>query len=86
MRSFHEYGPFGEVIRATGSMARVNPFRFSTKRQDDLTDLLYYGFRYYNPSTGRWLNRDPIGEWGAINLHGFVGNNPISRIDLMGKR
>jgi hypothetical protein len=27
----YEYGPFGEVIRATGPMARVNPFRFSTK-------------------------------------------------------
>ena len=48
----YEYGPFGEVIRATGPMAKANPFRFSTKFQDDETDLLYYGYRYYNPSTG----------------------------------
>ena len=39
----YEYGPFGEVIRATGPMAKANPFRFSTKYQDDETDLLYYG-------------------------------------------
>jgi RHS repeat-associated protein len=57
----YEYGPFGEVIRATGPMAKANPVRFSTKYQDDETDLLYYGYRYYNASTGRWLNRDFIG-------------------------
>jgi RHS repeat-associated protein len=33
-------------------MAKVNPFRFSTKYQDDETDLLYYGHRYYKASTG----------------------------------
>jgi RHS repeat-associated protein len=55
-------GPFGEVIRATGPMAKANPFRFSTKYQDDETDLLYYGYRYYNASAGRWTSRDPIGE------------------------
>jgi RHS repeat-associated protein len=60
----YEYGPFGEVIRATGPMAKVNPFRFSTKYQDDETDLLYYGYRYYNAGTGRWPSRDPIGEPG----------------------
>ncbi len=53
----YEYGPFGEVIRATGPMARANPFRFSSKYQDDETDLLYYGYRYYNASTGRWIQQ-----------------------------
>jgi hypothetical protein len=37
----HEYGPFGGVIRQTGSMAKANPFRFSTKYQDDESDLIY---------------------------------------------
>ena len=44
----------------------------------------YYGLRYYNPSTGRWPNRDPIEEEGGINLYGFVGNNPINRWDEFG--
>jgi RHS repeat-associated protein len=60
----YDYGPFGEVIRATGPMAKANPFRFSTKYQDDETDMDYYGYRFYNPSTGRWPNRDPLGESG----------------------
>jgi len=58
----YEYGPFGELIRATGPMAKENPFRFSTKYQDDETDLHYYGYRYYNASTGRWITTDPLGD------------------------
>ncbi|MCX6929343.1 MAG: RHS repeat-associated core domain-containing protein, partial [Verrucomicrobia bacterium] len=58
----YEYGPFGEVLRKTGTMASANPFRFSTKYHDDETDLLYYGYRYYKAVTGRWTSRDPIGE------------------------
>jgi RHS repeat-associated protein len=60
----YEYGPFGEVIRSTGLMAKNNPFRFSTKYDDDESDLLYYGYRCYKPSTGTWPNHDPLGELG----------------------
>jgi RHS repeat-associated protein len=77
-------GPFGEVLRATGPMAKANPFRFSTKFQDDETDLLYYGYRYYNANMGRWPNRDPLGERGGLNLYGFVGNNPLRYVDDLG--
>jgi RHS repeat-associated protein len=80
----YEYGPFGEAIRATGPMARKNPFRFSTKFTDNETGLIYYGYRFYDPVTGRWLNRDPIGERGGANLVGFVKNQPISIIDRLG--
>jgi RHS repeat-associated protein len=65
-------------------MANLNPFRFSTKYQDDETDLVYYGYRYYNASTGRFLNQDPIGEQGGLNLYGFCGNNPVKNNDFLG--
>ena len=80
----YEYGPFGELMRSSGSMALVNPFRFSTKYADDETGLTYYGLRYYDASLGRWLNRDPIGERGGLNLYGFVGNDGVNRWDLLG--
>ena len=80
-----EYGPFGELLRAPGPVAKANPFRFSTKYQDDETDLLYYGYRYYNPSTGRWLSRDPINEDGGLNLYGFAGNNSVNYTDNDGR-
>jgi RHS repeat-associated protein len=82
--ALYEYGPFGEVIRKTGTMGTPNPFRFSTKFQDDETDLVYYGYRYYNTTLGRWLGRDPKTEGGALNLYSFVGNKPVAAIDFLG--
>ena len=61
-RAIYEYGPFGEPIRASGSMATSNPFRFSTKYTDDETGLAYYGFRYYDRGMGCWISRDPVRE------------------------
>ena len=58
----YNYGPFGEVIRATGPMAKANPFRFSTIYQDDESDLLMYLHRPYSASQGRFLARDPLGD------------------------
>jgi RHS repeat-associated protein len=80
----YEHGPFGEILRATGPMAKLNPFRFSSKYYDDESDLMCYGYRYYNPSTGRWPSRDPIEEKGGLNLYGFNCNQPISKYDLCG--
>jgi RHS repeat-associated protein len=77
-------GPFGELIRATGPMAKANPFRFSTKYQDDETDLLYYGYRYYSASTARWQSRDPKGELAGNNLYQFVVNRPVTHFDYLG--
>ena len=77
-------GPFGELLRATGPMAKANPFRFSTKYQDDETDLVYYGYRYYGASTGRWITRDALGEAGGRALYVFAANQPLARLDPLG--
>jgi RHS repeat-associated protein len=84
-RTFHE-DPFGNIIRltGTGTIAKDNPFRFSTKRTDDNTDLVLYEYRPYSPSLGRWTSRDPIGEEGGPNLYGFVRNRPVSLLDFLG--
>ena len=46
--------------------------------------LVYYGYRYYDPMTGRWPSRDPIEEDGGMNLYGFVGNDSLNSVDLLG--
>ena len=95
-----EYGPFGEAIRTTGPMAKANPFRFSSKYQDDETDLIYYGYRYYGGSAGRWTSRDPLGDLAfkiaqakdmvsatektEPGLYLFCRNRPTEKIDLLG--
>jgi RHS repeat-associated protein len=80
----YEYSPFGETVSATGIAASSNPFRFSTKYVDSESGFLYYGYRYYNPSTGRWSSRDPIAERGGKNLYGFALNNPVNKYDVKG--
>jgi len=95
----YEYGPFGELIRSSGPLAQENPFRFSTKFTDEETGLLYYGFRYYDSGTGRWLSREPIDEEGFANMRGyfawigspeeenlyrFVNNSGFNLIDVLG--
>ncbi len=82
--AYCQYGSFAEVIRATGPIAKMNPFRFSTKYQDDETDLLYYGYRYYNASAGRWLTRDPFGESAGPGVYPLASCNPINNFDVLG--
>jgi RHS repeat-associated protein len=79
-----EYGPFGETLRATGPAAALVRLRFSTKYEDTETGWVYYGYRFYDPVTGRWVSRDPIEEKGGINLYGFVVNDPINAFDPLG--
>jgi RHS repeat-associated protein len=79
-----EYDAFGRTIASTGTSPA--PFGFSTKYQDAETGWYYYGFRYYDPETGRWPNRDPIQESGGYNLYGFTGNNGSNLWDYLGMR
>jgi len=80
----YEYGPFGESIRRSGSYADKNPYRFSSKVEDSLTGLLYYGHRYYKASWGIWLSKDPVSEVGGINLYQILKNDAINKIDRFG--
>ncbi|MCP4351003.1 MAG: RHS repeat-associated core domain-containing protein, partial [Desulfobacterales bacterium] len=80
----YEYDPFGNIIKAEGEYKDSNPYRFSTKYIDSETGLIYYVFRYLSTDLGRWLNRDPLGEEGGINLYGFIQNDPLNHIDPYG--
>jgi hypothetical protein len=43
-----------------------------------------YGYRWYDPVTGRWPSRDPIGEEGGFNVYEFVGNYGVNQVDRLG--
>ena len=80
-----EYDAFGNVLNSpTGQDDPEFAIQFSTKLVDEETGFSYYGYRYYNPVTGRWLNRDPIGERGGFNLYSMVSNDGINNVDLLG--
>ncbi len=81
----YEYDAFGQTLRESGSYAASNPWRFSTKYADLEIGLVYYGLRYYSPSLGRFINRDPIEEQGGLNLYAFCFNNGINQWDVLGQ-
>ena len=79
----YTYDGFGNLVAKTGALNQ--PFQFSTKRYDEKTGLIYYGYRLYSPALGRWINRDPLGfDGGDLNLYGFVQNNPTGNTDPLG--
>ncbi|RRK01340.1 RHS repeat-associated core domain-containing protein [Opitutaceae bacterium TAV4] len=79
-----QYDPFGQIVTQSGSNLDRFSYRFSSKYLDAETGIYYFTFRYYNPTNGRWLSRDPIEEVGGIALYGFCENDPINRYDPYG--
>jgi RHS repeat-associated protein len=66
-----EYDAFGNIVAdsySPGFDASSFAHKFSTKYHDSETGFYYYGYRWYDPLTGRWPSRDPIGEIGFKSL------------------
>jgi RHS repeat-associated protein len=80
----YEYDPFGNTVVNTDTSNQFS-YRFSTKPIAFATGLYYYGYRYYDPLTGRWPSRDPMEEQGGVNLYGFVENDGVNRLDYLGQ-
>ena len=81
----YDYAPFGTTAKAIGPAAEDNRWRFSTKYHDAETGLVYYGLRYYKPRLGRWVNRDPAGEDGGVNLYCLLDGAPVCRVGPTGE-
>ena len=69
VRTSYDYAPFG-AVSATGDVTQ--PFQWSSEFYDSELGLVYYNYRHYSPTDGRWLSRDPIEEEGGRNLYAFV--------------
>ena len=70
----------GEISKS----AIGNPYMFTARRADDETALYYYRARYYAFDIGRFLQIDPIGYVGSLNLYTYCGNNSLIWTDPYG--
>jgi RHS repeat-associated protein len=82
--AIYEYDPYGQLLHSEGAESANNPFQFATKYRDHETGLVYYDHRFYDPSMGRFISRDPAEEAGGLNLYGFVANDPVNGWDMLG--
>jgi RHS repeat-associated protein len=79
-----DYDEFGTVILDTNP--GFQPFGFAGGIYDRDTGLVRHGARDYDPETGRWSAKDPIGfQAKDTNLYGYVLQDPINRLDLNGQ-
>ncbi len=81
LRSY-AYEPFGSIRKTTGTTA--NAWTFTGRPLDSESSLLFLRNRYYDARTGTFLQQDPIGVAGGINLYAYVRNNPLNLIDPLG--
>jgi RHS repeat-associated protein len=78
----YAYDPYGNqsLISGTG----VSDVGYAGYFSHAASGLGFTVHRAYDPGHARWLNRDPIGEGGGINLYAYVTGNPISLADPSG--
>jgi RHS repeat-associated protein len=76
----HAYSAYGLASSTAGTA-----FQFAGRRVDPETGLYYNRARFYSPSLGRFLQTDPTGTKGGINLYAYTANDPVNRVDSTGR-
>ena len=81
-----EFDGYGKEYMFTAGYK--SDFRFVGKAgyvtDDDLGGVDFLGSRHYIPTLGRFMNQDPIGQNGGVNLYVYCSNNPLMNIDPTG--
>ncbi|HMS55687.1 MAG TPA: RHS repeat-associated core domain-containing protein [Fimbriimonadaceae bacterium] len=85
----HAYNAWGQrnsVFPINGDTGANDRFGYNARwgYVRDTTGLYYCQNRYYDPANGGWLNRDPIGYSGGMNLYGYCGGGPVGAADPSG--
>jgi len=79
------YDAYGQLLAGGDA---TDPFGYKGQvgyYTDHATGLILCTFRYYDPATGTWLTRDPIGFDGGVNLYGYCGGDALNYVDWDGR-
>jgi RHS repeat-associated protein len=76
VNGYDEYG-----IPSSGNVGR---FQYTGQTWLPELGMYYYKARIYSPTLGRFLQTDPIGFGGGMNLYGYVGGDPVNFADPLG--
>ena len=78
-----QYDTWGNVVDEFVSVPALAllRYRFQCREWSAATGLVNFRMRWYDPATGRWLSKDPIGLSGGLNLYCFCGNEVLNQVD-----
>jgi RHS repeat-associated protein len=82
LRGRYDYDPFGIATKVSGDINL--DFGYSGHYHHAPSGLNLAHYRAYSPLFGRWINRDPSGEEGGLNLYGYTFNDPVNLVDPLG--
>lgn len=74
------FDAWGNMVQSSGSIAQYG----YTGREPDASGLIYYRARYYDPTIGRFISRDPAGMPDGVNQYAYANNNPVNFTDPSG--
>ncbi|SCC90852.1 hypothetical protein SCG7109_AX_00010, partial [Chlamydiales bacterium SCGC AG-110-M15] len=80
---YNRYSSYGEQERYLSNHLD-QPWQYRGKRLDDLTGLVHFGRRDYDPQMGRWISPDPIFFDDGPNRYHYLHNNPFHYYDPNG--
>ncbi len=90
----YQYDAFGRphIYNGTGSQSRGQVSAIAENRFLWNQDYEWYpeiglyccGARFYSPTLGRFMQPDPIGQAGGLNIYGYCHNDPINMCDPSG--
>lgn len=86
----YEYDAWGrtKIYSADGTelteSAIGNRYLFQGREYDASTGLYYFRARWYDPVSGRFISKDPVGISGGLNLYVFCSDDPVNFVDPLG--
>jgi len=78
-----QYDAYGNVLSAPGAFNQ-NRLTYTARERHVASGLYYYRARFYDPQLGRFINQDPVGLYGGLNLYAYVGDDPANWVDPYG--
>jgi RHS repeat-associated protein len=80
----YDYDPYGGMLSHMGEEVGSLAGAYTGKPWEKDFQMYYFPYRWYSPTTTKWISRDPLGMADGPNIYLYVHGNPVNNFDPMG--